>query len=55
MQYDAAAENGSKSEHYNIKRDRDGEKFKNVILIHTTFGITFLNTEKFLKQRQNTR
>lgn len=24
------------------------------MLIHTTFGITFLSAEKFLKQRQNT-
>lgn len=55
MQYDAIAENGSKSEHYNIKGGGVERGFKSASLIHTTFGITFLSIEKFLKQRQNTR
>lgn len=29
-------------------------RLKSVLLIHTTFGITILSTEKFLKQWQNT-
>ena len=55
MQYNAIAEKDSNSEHKNIKgggEKKDG--LRSDMLIHTTFGITFLSTQKWLNQTQNT-